>query len=142
MKESRYNIWVQRDANHYVYNGISGALLQMSYEERCSVEQFLRDEPGCDCSPQLLKQMVESRMLVRDTFDELGYLARKYHESRYDTEHFALVVVTSLGCNFDCPYCFEAKHPSVLSPEVEAAVLEVLDDQLPRIKSFHVTWFG
>jgi uncharacterized protein len=81
-------------------------------------------------------------MLVPDGADELGFLARRYEASRYDTSMFGLTLVTSLGCNFDCPYCFEAKHPSIMQPDVEEAVLAILDDQLPRIKSFTATWFG
>src|SRR5262249_8819925 len=49
---------------------------------------------------------------------------------------------TSLGCNFDCPYCFEAKHPSVMGTDVEAAILDTLVDQLPHITTFSVNWFG
>jgi uncharacterized protein len=54
----------------------------------------------------------------------------------------ALTLVTSLGCNFDCPYCFEEKHPSIMDGEVQGLVLGLLDDQLAHIESFHVTWFG
>jgi uncharacterized protein len=142
MKESRYNVWIERDGCHYVYNGLSGALLQMSGTERTGVRQFTQGATECDCSPDLLRKMVEARMLIRDVFDELDYLGQKYNASRYNTKHFALVVVTSLGCNFDCPYCFEAKHPSIMQPEVEDAILQVLDDQLPHIHSFSVNWFG
>ena len=142
MKESRYNVWVERDEKCYIYNGVSGALLQMSGAERRSVEQFVQGDTTVNCSVGLLENMIHGRMLLRDSFDELEYLAEKYHASRHSREHFALVIVTSLGCNFDCPYCFEAKHPSIMSAEVEAAIMDALTDQLPRITGFSVNWFG
>ena len=74
--------------------------------------------------------------------DELETLSAKYQASRGDASQFALTLVTSLGCNFDCPYCFEAKHPSIMDDEVQQAVLHVLDDKLPGISSFGVSWFG
>jgi hypothetical protein len=75
MKESRYNVWIERDGCHYVYNGLSGALLQMSGTERTGVRQFTQGATECDCSPDLLRKMVEARMLIRDVFDELDYLS-------------------------------------------------------------------
>src|SRR5262249_29616437 len=33
-------------------------------------------------------------------------------------------------------------HPSIMDAPVQEAVLGLLDDQLPRIRSFHVSWFG
>ena len=142
MKESRYNIWVERGDAAYVFNGTSGSLLRVPVHDYRALQHFLPGEASSGCSPRLLEQLALGRMLVPDDADELMLLARRYAVTRADTSRFALTIVTSLGCNFDCPYCFEAKHPSILSPDVEAAVLEVLDDQLPRIGSFQVTWFG
>jgi uncharacterized protein len=90
----------------------------------------------------LLEQMAHGRMLVPDGADEIDLLAKRYELTRFDTTHFAYTLVTSLGCNFDCPYCFEAKHPSIMNAEVQDAILAALDDQLPNINSFTVTWFG
>jgi uncharacterized protein len=142
MKESRYNVWTERDESCYVFNGVSGALLRVPDGERSALERFLAGDPHSGCSPALLKDLALGRMLVSDQADEVDLLAHRYEASRYDSASFGLTIVTSLGCNFDCPYCFEAKHPSILNPEVEAAVLDALDDQLPRIRNFTVTWFG
>src|SRR5688500_2909119 len=118
MRESRYNVWVDRGDAAYVYNGISGGLLRVPREDAQGLQTFLAgDDQAADtaCSPQLLTDLVRGRMLVRDEFDEVSFLAARYHASRHNTDHFALTIVTSLGCNFDCPYCFEAKHPSILN---------------------------
>jgi uncharacterized protein len=142
MKESRYNVWVDRDGASYVYNGVSGGLLRMSADERAAVQRVLADAGARDCSPKLLEKMAVGRMLVPDDADEIAMLAKRYESTRHDTSHFAMTLVTSLGCNFDCPYCFEAKHPSIMSDAVVAALLQVLDSQLPRISSFNAAWFG
>jgi uncharacterized protein len=140
LKESRYNIWVERVGAAYVYNGVSGGL-RVPSEHRRAVQQFLAGESEA-CPPKVVEQMVLGQMLVPDSGDELEFLARRYAGSRYNAARFALTLVTSLGCNFDCPYCFEAKHPSIMDEEVQDAVLTVLDDQLPKITTFEVTWFG
>lgn len=142
MKESRYNVWVEQDGAAFVYNGVSGSLLRVSGPDHQGLRRFLADPTTTDCSPQLLEQMALGRMLIPDDGDELALLEMRYRMSRYDTGHFGLTLVTSLGCNFDCPYCFEAKHPSIMDEAVVAAILAAVDDRLPRIESFSATWFG
>ncbi|MEY2567762.1 MAG: uncharacterized protein QOE35_2291 [Actinomycetota bacterium] len=142
MKESRYNVWVERDGASYVYNGVSGGLLRLANGDRKAVDRFLAGDPTPGCKPSLLADMAKGRMLVSDGHDELSALATLYQLTRYDTSQFGLTIVSSLGCNFDCPYCFEDKHPSIMGEEVQKAVLQVLDDQLPTIEGFGVTWFG
>jgi len=141
MRESRYNIWADKPDGAYVFNARSGALLHIDDDDRQALRRFLKDQtPGC--SPKVLASMAAGSMLIPDDTDELAVLATRYAASRNNTSRFALTVVTSLGCNFNCPYCFEDKHPSVMDDDVQALVLECLDDQLPRIGGFHVTWFG
>ncbi len=142
MKASNYNLWVNEDGADFLYNGLSGALLKLAAGERESIERYLAGEHGSGCSASLLEGLARGRMLVSDETDELQLLATRYALSRNDTSRLALTIVTSLGCNFDCPYCFEDKHPSILDGEVEAAVLQLLKDQLPTINSFHVGWYG
>ena len=142
MKESRYNVWVERAGARYVFNGLSGALLRVPEERYQDVQHLVRGETPVEEALPILKQLTTGRMLINGDNDELPILQKRYEISRHDREHFALTMVTSLGCNFDCPYCFEDKYPSVMSRDVEQAVLALLDDQLPHINRFDVTWFG
>ena len=142
MKESRFNIWLERDQHWYVFNGISGLLVCLSERQFAGFRQYLSGSEEVSCSLAFLERLAKARVFIPDDADELAFLEKRYELSRGDTKHFALTIVTSLGCNFDCPYCFEAKHPSIVDAEVERYILEVLDDQLPKIKSLSVTWFG
>ena len=141
MRQSRYNVVVERDDRVWVYNGLSGMMLAVSREEWRDLDPFLG---GDDQAPSAatLHDLTGARMLVTDDADELGVLERRYRASTRDPTSFALTIVTSLGCNFDCPYCFEAKVPSILDDETERLLLEVLDEQLPTLKTFYVTWYG
>ena len=141
MRESRYNIWVEKSGAMYVFNGVSGALLRISTRDYQSLRRFLTGEDE-QCAPKVLASLASGLMLVPDNSDEIAVLAERYQRSRYDTSQFGLTIVTSLGCNFDCPYCFEAKHPSIMDDEVQQVLLNVVDDQLHRIKNLRVTWFG
>ena len=141
MRESRYNIWVEKADAAYVFNARSGSLLRIGSDDYQALRNFLSDRTP-SCPPKVLASLAAGSMLVSDDADEIGALAKRYESGRVSTGRFALTIVTSLGCNFSCPYCFEDKHPSVMDEDVQKLVLGVLDDQIPHINSFHVTWFG
>jgi uncharacterized protein len=119
MKQSQYNIWADAgDGDFYLFNGVSGALKRVSLKEQHAVAAFTSGG-AADCSPKLLEDLVLGRMLIPDDADELEMLSAQYQRSRRNMSHFSLTMITSLGCNFDCPYCFEAKHPSIMDGEVQ-----------------------
>jgi uncharacterized protein len=142
VKESRYNTWVERDGQYYVHNGVSGALLRVSAQDYTALRRFLDGEAVHGCQPSFLLDLVQGRMLLGDDADELAFLARRYADSRHGSDHLALTLVTSLGCNFACPYCFEDKHASTMDAAVQDAIVDLVRDRLPVISAFTVDWFG
>ena len=117
-------------------------LLAVSPDQWRAVGRFLDGDDARPPTAETLHDLAGGRMIVTDDTDELEVLGRRYHASTHDRSSFALTIVTSLGCNFDCPYCFEAKVPSILDEDTERLLLEVLDEQLPALTSFNVTWYG
>lgn len=142
MKESRYNIWVKHEGVSYVYNGVSGALLRVSPEDLDLVKRIVDKEENSNSHLEFVSDLRKARILVDDDLDEIAFLANRYNRDRFSSEHLNLTLVTSLGCNFNCPYCFEAKHPSIMSEGVQRALLGYVDDKLSGIKSLNVCWFG
>ena len=142
MRESAYNFWVERNGTHYVYNGVQGSLLRISAEGRDILHRWLRGEPGLVCPPGLLAALLGGGMLVGEGEDELARLESRYRKASRSSRFLGLAVVTSLGCNLDCPYCFEAKQPSLLDAEVQEAILAFLDERLPYVSGLRLTWYG
>lgn len=142
MRESKYNIWVEKHGSHYVYNGVSGALLCVSEENRSDLMKYLSGDPAHTVTNGLLADYLTGGMVVPDDFDEVATLEAHYGRSRYQTEHLGLTILSSLGCNFDCPYCFELKRPSVMREEVQDAIVTMVEDKLASFQSVSVEWFG
>lgn len=140
--ESRYNVWLERNGYAYVFNSVSGSLYRMTVEQRTAFQRYTVDGVATAEMAETLAHLIAGGMLISDDVDELARLATRYQTSRDNSRRFSLTIVTSLGCNFDCPYCFEAKHPSIMDEDVRGHVLRVLDDQLPHIDTFGVSWFG
>jgi uncharacterized protein len=141
LRESRYNVVVRLDDGVWVYNGLSGQAMRLSSEEWTQTQEFLA---GSDRHPgmELLRDLALGRMLVSRDTDELEVLERRYRTGTADRTSFGLTIVTSMGCNFDCSYCFQVKPRASLDDETVGLLLGVLDDQLPTIERFEVTWFG
>jgi uncharacterized protein len=142
MRQSRYNTVVERGGLTWVHNGLSGQVVAVPTHLWTAALAFVDGDHLGLLPAGTLRDLTSARMLVNDDTDELGALERRYRAATSDRSSFALTVVTSLGCNFDCPYCFESKPAAILDEETERLLLEVLDAQLPTIGRFHVTWYG
>jgi uncharacterized protein len=142
MKESRYNLWVEDDGMRHVYNTLSGAHISMHPDQWAAIEHFLAGQDDVAVDSGLLHELVTGRAIVNDDTDELDVLRRRYELGRRNSDRFHLTVVTSLGCNFNCPYCFEAKHPSLLDEPVQEQLLRLVQAKLGSVQKFSVLWFG
>lgn len=56
----------------------------------------------------------------------------------------SLTICPTMGCNFDCPYCFEDHGRGRMSPEVQDDVVDLAKRMLEAGggKQLRVTWFG
>jgi uncharacterized protein len=142
MRQSQYNVVVERDERTWIHNGVSGQVFAVESDEWTKVLSFLEGSDARMPEVETLRDLTVARMLVNEDADELAVLERRYRTSTADRSSFGLTIVTSLGCNFDCPYCFENKPTALLDEETERLLLQVLDTQLETIKRFYVTWYG
>src|SRR3954452_11995642 len=142
MRQSRYNVVVLRPDRVWIYNALSGSTISLGQPEWADVERFLANESVASPPLDALRDLTVGRMIVHDDLDELEVLERRFRAGTGDRTSFALTVVNSLGCNFDCPYCFQVKPRAILDDETVGLLVEVLEEQLPTIERFQVTWFG
>lgn len=142
MRQSRYNLWVTDGSRSYVHNGVSGRIVDVPTDQREPVERFIAGDYDAPADTDLLHAMAAAQMIVPDEVDELELLRERYAATRRNPGRFHLTIVTSLGCNFDCPYCFEAKHPSLLDDDVQQRLLDLVDRRLPAVENLSVLWYG
>lgn len=142
MQESKYNIWIHRVHFSYVFNTSTSGFFRLSHPEFEALQSFIASSQDACISPQLLLKLVENRVIIPENADEVKWVASRYHSTRHHTPRLGLTIVTSLGCNFGCPYCFEDKHGSILQSEVQMALLQFLDEKIEKLQRFEVCWFG
>ena len=77
-------------------------------------------------------------------FDELAALETMGRAACGLPHGVGLTICPTMGCNFDCPYCFEDHGRGKMSEEVQDDVVALTERMLDAsdIKNLHVTWFG
>lgn len=150
MKESKYNVFLKEDPTNplspiIAFNGMTCSLARMTSEEyekfqKCKCNSFR------DCDETFLSQLIHGRFIIEDDCDEKQILKHNLLQNRYDTSTFSLTIAPTLGCNFDCIYCYETSHSdySKMSQEIQDSLFEMVRRQVEnvRINRFTVIWYG
>lgn len=85
-----------------------------------------------------------ARRGVIANFDERAALDVLGRAACAATHGIGLTICPTMGCNFDCPYCFEDHFASKMSSEVQDDVVALAKRMLDAssTKDINVTWFG
>ena len=77
-------------------------------------------------------------------FDERAALEVMGRAACASTNGVGLTICPTMGCNFNCPYCFEDHFAGKMTPEVQDDVVALAERMLDAngAKNLHVTWFG
>ena len=114
--------------NCAVYSPLEYALLNC-------VEELEENHP-------ILPLFVRRGLIVN--YDELAAINSLGRAACFRPGAVSLTLCPTIGCNFDCPYCFEEHRPGKMSPEVQDAVIRLTKRLLEfsAARSLHITWFG
>lgn len=143
-KWSRYNLLFGDCENYYIYNSLSNALAEISFED---FEELQRLSESSQCDPDvfcipLLQQLSPLKILVDSDDDEINKIRYRSRMQRTSDTKLVLTINPTLACNFACPYCFEKQHPNTyMTDEVEDQIIEYIKRH-KQARFLHVTWFG
>ncbi len=107
------------------------------------IEMFLLDEmETLDENHPMLKRFKERGLIVN--FDELAALTALGRMACAASDAVLLTICPTMGCNFDCPYCFENHRPGRMSRETQDNVMALAERMLKAsgTKRMSVSWFG
>ena len=107
------------------------------------IEMYLLHElESLDEHHPILDRFRERGLIVN--FDEAAALSAMRRMGCAGNSAVGLTVCPTMGCNFDCPYCFEDHRPGRMSPEVQDDVVALAGRMLKAsgAKRLDVTWFG
>ncbi|QUC03093.1 hypothetical protein [Atopobium sp. oral taxon 416] len=81
--------------------------------------------------------------IVDDDIDEFEALLVKNLCLRYNESRAQVTIAPTTGCNFACPYCYEAGLAALtMSGERAAAAARFVSEEFGKAKVLMVNWYG
>jgi uncharacterized protein len=155
LKTSRYNHFIRVNKSEiYGYNLLYRTMLRIpaeAYAEISACLNILHQKkpilPGKKISNfpipgQWMKALKDSYFIIDDDFDELSFIKFRYYRTLYANDSLSLVILPTLWCNLNCPYCFEFKRRVFMTREVEKAIMKWLEDSFRSKRNVYIAWFG
>lgn len=126
------------------YNSLSGALAIWEDHERGVYESVASDERPRSRDGEALSQLAYGGFVVAQGTDELQIIERQYNAHRYDMQTMILTVAPTLACNFACDYCFQGQDKPTrgMQPDVQDALMAMIERVTPAIRRLHIAWYG
>lgn len=142
-KFSRYNVQFSREENDYLWNTLTGALMKLDDDGKAYLSKHI------DEGHPFFRQLLNSGCIVDERYNELGKVLVDEKSAMLNpvptSIHFT--IAPGLGCNYNCPYCFEKGRTShvSMSQDVQNEVCEYIikiASKNPFLEYISVTWFG
>ena len=137
---SRYNISAKIEGTRRVaianlFRGTCGAYSPAELYLLDALETLPDDHP-------ILERFAKRGLIVN--FDEREALKAVRGAPCITGRAVSLTICPTMGCNFDCPYCFENHRSGMMTAEVQEDVISLAGRMLDAFgaKELFITWFG
>lgn len=140
MKESKYNVCVEHNGQHLMFNSRTTATAALDKPARDILDAVRQ---GAEVEEtELVKAMEKAGFLVDDFINELQQLEVRYNLGRYEKSGLDLIVAPTMACNFSCPYCYESAKSGIMSVEIQDKIISMAEDFARSGQKIKITWFG
>jgi uncharacterized protein len=145
VRASRYTLEVPVEAGIVLVNLLSRSVLELDVDGLATYRSFLRPDarrPRSGDRRAFHDALRAGLFLIDEDFDEMAFLQARVHRDRSDSDELALVIAPTMGCNFDCHYCFQDHAGSAMTADAERQLLDYVAKRLDGKKRIAVQWFG
>jgi uncharacterized protein len=143
---SAYNKLLSLKFGYFLYNALSGKLLQLDEKHYLIAKCIRRDGLLLlDESPKFFEALISSGFLS-DAKEERYYLSKKSKEREYFCAYqsrLMLSICPTLECNFQCLYCFEPedRDQTVMNLTTMNKLIDFIRYH-KNAQELSVTWYG
>lgn len=136
MKFSKFNIIIKNGNEPYIWNTKSNAVSKL---DAPMFQRLVEIKPGFILPEDFpfLDYMRANGFVVDDEFDETGEILREWSRTIDDTapSSLSITLAPGMGCNYNCPYCFEngKRGGSKMTYETADAVVWFIRKKLTAI---------
>lgn len=137
---SRYNLYAvvpgtEMTAVANLFKGVCSEFTPIEMDLLSVVEKLDEDHP-------FIERFARRGVIVN--FDERAVLDVMGRGACAASHGIGLSICPTMGCNFDCPYCFQEHASGKMAPEVQDDVVSLAKRMMDAsgAKNVSVTWFG
>lgn len=130
MKESKFNIETEINGNNVIYNTNTLAMIELDK----NISEIHEKEE--------LDILYENGFLVDDDIVETEFIINDFLNITTKNETLYLSIITTMDCNFECPYCFQNRKREYFTEETSKAVINFLELNKNKYKYVNVDWYG
>lgn len=141
--ESRFNVLVPlRSDRTLVFNSVTERMVLLSADETSSL--YHPNNTQTSEQQDSLKRLAAGGFIVRHSHDELSWVKERYERKRNAKHSLTVTIVTTLGCNLACGYCFQGKDKpqSRLTDKARDGLIEYLQRKASGLERLNIVWFG
>lgn len=144
MKASKYNIFFDHKGKKFAFNGITGALAEVTKDFDVIMESLKTiNESSLDMDTKdLVNSMKEAKYIIDDNENELSILKYKNYGGKFRNNTFGLTIAPTLSCNFSCPYCYEQPKAGFMTDDVKEAIYNQVERAAKRKENVNISWYG
>lgn len=105
------NIFPGKEHGFEIYNSMTKA--RIAVEDNNYLDTVVAN--GAD--DVTLRVLVENGFLVDAELDEVSALKYAYNKRYFSNTALGIIMLPTMNCNFNCPYCFEKPSAHTVGPE-------------------------
>lgn len=139
-KQSIYNNFLS-DENEglEIYNSMTKARIAIERSD------FLDKILLSDSDNQTLNILAENGFIVDENLDEVSALRYAYNKRYFNATALGVILLPTMACNFDCPYCFEKPSAHFVedeNPNYFQVVEKYIAKAAPNFRQVNLNFFG
>lgn len=122
-----------------IYNSMTKA--RIAIDDKNYLEKVITN--GSD--DVTMRILIDNGFLVDEALDEVSALKYAYNKKFFNASALGIIMLPTMACNFDCPYCFEKPSAHMIRKEVPdyfRAVENYIRKQAPRFRHVYLNFFG
>ncbi len=143
MKASRYNYFVDFENKTICFNGVSGKVFTVKYQEFQFLNSVLSSSTLQKEKRELTNWLSDHHFLVNENDDE-AELFRLKNRATVFSGPYHMIINPTLECNFRCWYCYEQHPKGYMSAQVANRVKQYVDKLIneEKFEGLALGWFG
>lgn len=139
-KSSMYNnLSLRKEGGFEVYNSMTKA--RIAVEDKNFINRVITE--GAD--ETTIQILADNGFIVDEHLDEVSALKYVFNKRYFCATAMGLILLPTMACNFDCPYCFEKPSAHIIkyeNPDYFSVVEKYIVKSAPHFRHINLNFFG